>query len=515
MAAGAYYGVPQGSCAVFTNPNSGVIQSAIGWNPDAPAAPAQYPIWEWNYLFPACAVPKPTHCPDAPVGTPANPYPPNPNPPEDPITGDPPQITDPPCGPPTTTPPDDGHSSSKWSVGASRGGSGSGSGAGGGFGDGPNDFMGQPLVVGLTPLATYTDSGVPIYTHDVEIDITLNENGGTSVNSLHEGTGDGTLCVHPPELQDYMLHGSGTNPHSRWPTEISTISLLLHNSGRGDASTGDITKTYLSFGCPLSTTVKPRSGVYFDFSPSTGVLNIQHTDSAGADTTVSGGVTVDGVAVGSGSGDVVGPASSTSGDIAYFDDTTGKSIANGSGVSLLDIALNSENLSGMADVDDARSNIGAYGSGDNISVGTIASASAASSSITAASTPSLDYTHALAGSDVRKRTFPVRASITAGTSIMSWAVASGDSYVFSLRCQRKRTDSGGQSAFVNYSWHVQDIGGAITITALDTQAGGGLAASVPVLTSTKGGTPLGLTIAPTAGTEVWNGFIEAEGPLNT
>lgn len=140
---------------------------------------------------------------------------------------------------------------------------------------------------------------------------------------------------------------------------------------------------------------------------------------------------------------------------------------------------------------------------------------AASASITAASAPLTDLNSALAGSNVRRRVFPVRASITAGTAVMSWAIASGDSYFFTLRAQRKRTDSGNQSAIVRYSWHVQDIAGAITVTALDADDAGGLAVSAPVLATSKGGTPVTLTIAPTAGTEVWNGFIEVEGPVNT
>jgi hypothetical protein len=182
-------------------------------------------------------------------------------------------------------------------------------GGGTGTGSGVGDQLSQPLAVGLTPLAIYDASGDPVFTHETESTIKP-AYGSEQVHTFHEGTGDGILCIHPPELQDYMLHGSGTNPDSRWPTSISEVTLLLHNCARADGSTGDTTKTYLAFGNPLKDTVKPKSGVYFEYDSSTGVLNIQHTDSSGADTTVSSGVTIDGSAIG-GSGDVTAASNIT------------------------------------------------------------------------------------------------------------------------------------------------------------------------------------------------------------
>lgn len=302
--AGAYYDSYPFLCQVktFTYSTSGSAQ----WCPDCPSAATNYEINEWNRLFPSYAVPVPTACiipapppqppapppppgqPPAPPTVPAPPPPPVVPPPEtpptedpaDPITGDPPAPPEEGCDPAMSVPPDEHETSSNF---INSGGSISGQ--GGGFGNGPVDQLGQPLVVGLTPLATYSSNGTPVYTHDVEIDIQQKQDGGHLVNKWHEGTGPGILCVHPPELQDYMLHGSSVNADadSRWPNDLSSVTLLLHNCTRQDGTSGDVSKTYLAFGNPLSGTVKPKSGIYFDYDSSAGTLDIKHTDSAGAD----------------------------------------------------------------------------------------------------------------------------------------------------------------------------------------------------------------------------------------
>jgi hypothetical protein len=307
MPAGAHYshvidsvtGLSQ--CVVFTAAGPFGSHPGYNWNQDAPNKDESYPLWYWNYLFPACAIPIPLHCPLAPPGSVANPFPPNPDPPADPVTG--PPETEPGCEPVTTVPPED----STPPIGPpppgpiTQGGfsqSGKVGGRGGGFGHGAIDQMGQPLVIGLTPLATYGSADEPLYTQEVEIDIQHRPDGGHRVNSLHEGTGPGILCIHPPELQDYMLHGSGVNADSRWPTELSASTLLLHNCERADASTGDVSKTYLAFGNPLANTVLPKSGIYADYDSSTGVLNWKHTNSGGLDADTPLAFQVDSIPVG-------------------------------------------------------------------------------------------------------------------------------------------------------------------------------------------------------------------------
>lgn len=208
-----------------------------------------------------------------------------------------------------SVPEDDRTTSSQFS----RTGSASSSGD---YGSGVIDQLGQPLVVGMTPLATYAPTEKPNFTQETEIDI-RDQYQGKAIHSLHEGTGDGILCFHPPELQDYMLHGSGVNPDSRWPTNISEVTVLLHNCGRADGSTGDVTVTRLAFGNPLSRTVKPKSGVYFEYDPSTGTLAIQHTDSSGADDS-NGDITWNGTSlVGAGSGDISSGSNLTGGRVVH------------------------------------------------------------------------------------------------------------------------------------------------------------------------------------------------------
>ncbi|GIK30265.1 MAG: hypothetical protein BroJett007_34030 [Chloroflexota bacterium] len=119
--------------------------------------------------------------------------------------------------------------------------------------------------------------------------------------SVHSGYGDGVVAFSPPQLFDHHLYGDGYLLDSLWPKTISEPTLMLINGDRGTSAHGDHARSYLAFGLPIPTTNKPKSGVYFEYDPATGVLNIQHTDSTGEDTTVANGVTIDGSPIGSGS----------------------------------------------------------------------------------------------------------------------------------------------------------------------------------------------------------------------
>lgn len=266
---GAYYHFDGPNCLVKTSVLRG--SGSAMWCPDAPSGNIHYHVEKWNQLFPGYKVPVPSFCRTQQPGG-GNPIwkpgesgqaPTSSNPPiwgkdtpKNPITGPEPEEPQPGCGPAMSVPEDDRTTSSQFS----RTGSASSSGD---YGSGVIDQLGQPLVVGMTPLATYASTGKPNFTQETKIDI-RDQYQGKAIHSLHEGTGDGILCFHPPELQDYMLHGSGVNPDSRWPTNISEVTVLLHNCGRADSSTGDSTVTRLAFGNPLSGTVKPKSGVYFE-----------------------------------------------------------------------------------------------------------------------------------------------------------------------------------------------------------------------------------------------------------
>lgn len=290
---GAYYHADFANCQVVSAPFPAT--GASTWCPDAPGGHQSYEMWRWNDLFPAYAVPIPAYCPKKP-GSPQQPsgwppiIPPSPpsspgggggnpleefkrkkNEPSGPVTGDPPAPPPVECAPAVSVPPDDHATSSQFSR------TGSISGQGGGFGYGPIDQLGQPQVASMTPLAVYTSNGTPTYTQSPKLEIIERPDGGTQVDSFHEGTGPGILCFHPPELIDHMLHGSGVNADSRWPTELSEVTILLHNCGRADASTGDSSVTRLAFGNPLSTSVKPKSGVYFEYSSSSGILRLSGT----------------------------------------------------------------------------------------------------------------------------------------------------------------------------------------------------------------------------------------------
>lgn len=315
---GAYLTFNPNLCQVYLS--AVPIQGASQWFPGLPAQTGtvvfgaydftiQYP----GYLaIPAKCVPAsaqppfPPFYPPVPAPPPGNPDPP-PGDPGGPITGDPPPEE---CGPgvPIELPPEDGPITgpSWWQSGNT--------GPGGTDGSGVFDTLAQPLVMGLTPLPTYSNDK-PVYTQQPYFEIRSGDKHAIA-DSYHEGTGVGLLVFHPPELTDLMLHGSGVNPDSRWTTDLSASTLLLLNSARADGSTGDDAITYFAMGAAIKGSAKPANGIYFEFNTTTKVLNIQHTDASGADTTVASGVTIDGSAIG-GSGDITSASNLDSGQITY------------------------------------------------------------------------------------------------------------------------------------------------------------------------------------------------------
>lgn len=215
-----------------------------------------------------------------------NPPPPPPQPPVDdpdpppgpvtgPITGDPPPAE---CGTgPGLIKDDDRTTSSSWWN------SGGGKGAGGTDGHGPYDQLAQPVVVGMTPLGVYS-SKKPVYTKQPYFQIRTGDKHAI-MDAYHEGTGQGMLVLHAPELMDYHLYGPGqiTGLANKWPTTLSTSSLILFNSTRPDSSTGDTPTMYLGFGRVVEASVTPALGHYFSLNLSTYEFILATTDSLGAD----------------------------------------------------------------------------------------------------------------------------------------------------------------------------------------------------------------------------------------
>lgn len=301
---GAYLTFNPNLCQVYLS--AVPIQGASQWFPRLPAQTGTVAFGAYDFTIqypgylsiptkciPASAQPPFPKIPPAPIPPappPGNPDPP-PGDPGGPITGDPPPEA---CGPgvPIELPPEDGPITgpSWWQSGDA--------GPGGTDGSGVFDTLAQPLIMGMTPLPTYS-SDKPVYTQKPYFEVRVGDKHAIA-DAYHEGTGAGLLVLHPPELTDLMLHGSGVNQDSRWSTDLSASTLLMLNSERADGSTGDNARTYFAFGAALKGSAKPANGIYFDYDPSTGVLNIQHTDANGSDTTVSSGVTIDGSAIGGG-----------------------------------------------------------------------------------------------------------------------------------------------------------------------------------------------------------------------
>jgi len=219
--------------------------------------------------------------PSSPPVPPAPPQPQNPDPPAPPepgpITGDPPPEE---CGAGPGIIKDDRTTSSSWWNG------GSGGGAAKTDGKGAFDRMAQPLVVGITPVPQYDADAYtakPVYTQEPHFEIRTGEKHAIA-DVYHEGTGVGALVFHPPELLDFQLHGDGSNPGSRWATNLSESMVLLHSAPSTNG--GDSSFTVLAFGgLHRTTTNRPKSGVYFRFavgSPS--VFTLAPTDGNASDT---------------------------------------------------------------------------------------------------------------------------------------------------------------------------------------------------------------------------------------
>jgi len=162
------------------------------------------------------------------------------------------------------------------------------------------------VIGGLEFFPLYDAEGREVY--DTPPHVVLDE---YRVPVFHEGQGPGVAALVPAQLQDYHGYGPGALTRSKWPSTVSALSLLLFNSTRTDSSPGDNARTLLAFGRLLDGTHKPGFGLYLDFDPATRVLNLQHTDAAGADEAVADGVTIDGVPIGL---DITGEVGSTNED---------------------------------------------------------------------------------------------------------------------------------------------------------------------------------------------------------
>lgn len=294
---GAWYYADLGMCVVKTTVVR--IYGQQQWCYSCPSGNLTYNVHDWNLKFPGYAVPIPANCPK-----PVTPTAPTPNP----TSGGTPSASSgsgsggvttsgPSSGPPSSPvtpgpapkPPAEGCAPAASIVDHSTAASQSQfAGNGGqshaeGFGHSDLDQMAQPLVTGMTPLPLYVSDGdKPQYTQPYKFHVE-DEYGHQTVHSFHEGTGPGILCFHPPELIDYMLHGSGVNPDSRWPTNLSEVTVLLHNCERADSSTGDSSVTRLAFGNPLKGTVLPKDGVYFEHDADGSILSVRATGPVGTD----------------------------------------------------------------------------------------------------------------------------------------------------------------------------------------------------------------------------------------
>lgn len=118
--------------------------------------------------------------------------------------------------------------------------------------------------------------------------IEYDDEGRLSV--YHPGTGPGYVVFAPAELQDFHFWGSGVAPGSRWPTNISSSTLLLLSGTRQDASSGSVANQRLAFGLPHRTSQYPINGYVLEHDGTSGApaLYLRETDSNGALTTCTG-----------------------------------------------------------------------------------------------------------------------------------------------------------------------------------------------------------------------------------
>lgn len=293
--AGAHYRVL--GCVVQTSPHP--VTGGDLYCPNAPTIYASYPIYHWNSLFPGNAIaPIPSGCPQGPSGstgpttgpgsTPggagsiSGPTAPSEGedipPSEDP--GVPPAESD--CGP-----------------------------AMGQFTDSMADQLGYegedglkvPLVGSIFSLPVFASATTTV-SDDPNVNsepaykrsprVVMNEAG--QVESWLPGEADGYIVFAPPEFEPWDAYGEDDLPGSQFPSDPGQTTVLLLNAARTDGGDTDI-QTIFAFGEADKTTRYPKNGIYFEYDPATGILNIQHTDANAADTTVSGGVTIDGAAI--------------------------------------------------------------------------------------------------------------------------------------------------------------------------------------------------------------------------
>ena len=97
----------------------------------------------------------------------------------------------------------------------------------------------------------------------------------------HNPTGPGYVVFASPDLPEITLWGANqTGAKSKWPTDVTSTTFLIHSGIRDDGSTGDIASQRLAWGLPHKTSEYPKSG-FVIHRPLGDDLEIQATDSSG------------------------------------------------------------------------------------------------------------------------------------------------------------------------------------------------------------------------------------------
>lgn len=368
-------------------------------------------------------------------------------------------------------------------------------------------------------------------------DVRVMKSGGI-VTVADLGTGDGYMVFHPSDINEFGLRGDSVHPDGAWPQGVSRVALLLLNATRNAATTGQHAKTYLAFGKPTARPEargKPASGVYFDYDPATGVLNIQHTTALAADTSVTSGLKMDGETV----GNVIGPGSATVGNLAQFNNVNGKVISD-SGVVAANVVNAANNITsdaivrgdggakgvkgsplilsditGGARIDTADDTVSgsdaielATGDGGEVSsggisidVGDVTGAGVAGSIDIAKqnalnvnigngatvvrvlgqeivnapnNTAALEITSEYTGDDPKRGFYPDKAFSVAGANatIATVAVAANTCFTLYIRATIQNTTTRESQTFEGL-YNVEDIGGTVLVTAIRTEVFGG------------------------------------------
>lgn len=309
--AGAWYFFDSPNCVVRTSTKR--LYGASVWCADCPSGSFVYPLANWNNLFPNYFIPVPAHCmaakPHAPPST-GSPVPPTsppaplplpippiwapnePTNPSGPITGDPPEED--PCAPAMAQ---------RTDIGARALGA-----DGGGVPD-TAEHLTMPRTGVFHSVRNSEEhagasaepqkTGKALYTKHPEVR-TFQGKKGALITVADPAAGPGFIVFAPADLNEFCLRGDGTHPLGKWPRIISRNCLLIMSGARANPADGDRANQILGFGMPSARTFKPLNGIYFEYNPTTRVLNIQHTDADGADDTVANGVTIDGSAIGGG-----------------------------------------------------------------------------------------------------------------------------------------------------------------------------------------------------------------------